>query len=86
MHFKARVTLIVLSHHNLDSWPNSNILASTMATLSINCLAFGEGPDKISVVEIPSDKTVSFLKDLMKGKNPLFANIATTDTQLVKLV
>jgi hypothetical protein len=37
--------------------------------LSVNCLVFGDDPNKMFTVEIPPSKNVSILKDLIKEKN-----------------
>ena len=39
-------------------------------SLSLNCLVVGEDPDRMFTVEIPKNKNVSILKDLIKEKNP----------------
>jgi hypothetical protein len=57
-----------------------------MATLSsINCLVSGEGPDKIFVVEISSDKKVAILKDLIKEKAHL-KSVGAKDIRLFKVL
>ncbi|PPQ90907.1 hypothetical protein CVT25_007870, partial [Psilocybe cyanescens] len=38
-------------------------------SLSLNCLLDGDSPDRIFTVEIPTHKSVSILKDLIKEKN-----------------
>ena len=38
--------------------------------LSLNCFLLGDDPDRTFTVEIPKNKNVSILKDLIKEKNP----------------
>jgi hypothetical protein len=57
-----------------------------MSTIALNCLVSGDGPSKIFTVEIPSDKNVSILKDLIKEKaHPDFSSVAAMNIQLFKL-
>jgi hypothetical protein len=57
-----------------------------MSTIALNCLVSGDGPGKIFTVEIPSDKNVSILKDLIKEKaHPDFSSVAARNIQLFKL-
>jgi crinkler effector protein len=41
-----------------------------LMSLSLNCLLPGDDPDRTFTVEIPKNKNVSILKDLIKEKNP----------------
>ena len=41
-----------------------------MQLLSLNCFLLGDDPDLTFTVEIPKNKNVSILKDLIKEKNP----------------
>jgi hypothetical protein len=56
-----------------------------MSTISINCLVSGDGPDKIFIVKIPSNKNVSILKDLIKERSGDFSSVDAMDIQLFKV-
>jgi hypothetical protein len=52
-------------------------------SLSLNCLAIGDDPERAFTVEIPEVKNVSILKDLIKEKKaPHFNHIAASDLDL----
>ncbi|KIJ92449.1 hypothetical protein K443DRAFT_135290 [Laccaria amethystina LaAM-08-1] len=52
-------------------------------TLSLNCIVLGDDPDRTFTVEIPKNKNVSILKDLIKEKKaPHLDHIAASDLDL----
>jgi hypothetical protein len=52
-------------------------------SLSLNCLVVGDKPDRIFTVEIPKNKNISFLKDLIKEKKaPHLDHVAASDLDL----
>jgi hypothetical protein len=52
-------------------------------SLSLNCFILGDKPDRTFTVEIPKNKNVSILKDLIKEKKaPHFDHIAASDLDL----
>ena len=61
-------------------------LTSAMEPLSINCLVSSDGPGQIFTVEIPRNKNVAILKDIIKEKKHIvFVNTEATDIQLFKV-
>ena len=52
-------------------------------SLSLNCLVVGDNPDRIFTVEIPKNKNVSILKDLIKEKNP--SSLGNVDVKNIDL-
>jgi hypothetical protein len=56
---------------------------SLSMTLSLNCIVLGDDPDRTFTVEIPKNKNVSILKDLIKEKKaPHLDHIAASDLDL----
>ena len=52
-------------------------------SLSLNCLVVGDDPDRTFTVEIPKNKNVSILKDLIKEKKARhFDHVAASDLDL----
>ncbi|TFK16458.1 hypothetical protein FA15DRAFT_676673 [Coprinopsis marcescibilis] len=56
-----------------------------MSSITLHCLVSGDGADKVFPADIPSNKTVGALKDLIKEKVPLYTGIAAKDIQLFKV-
>ena len=53
--------------------------------LSLNCFVLGDDPDRFFTVEIPKNKNVSILKDLIKKeKAPHLNHVAASDLDLWK--
>ncbi|CAA7268435.1 unnamed protein product [Cyclocybe aegerita] len=61
------------------------LLTSIMSTIAINCLISGDDPDKIFTVEISSNKNVSILKDIIKGKKQALSSIDAMEIRLFKV-
>ena len=51
--------------------------------LSLNCLLLRDDPDRMFTVEIPKNKNVSILKDLIKEKNP--SSLGNVDVKNIDL-
>ncbi len=52
-------------------------------SLSLNCYVLGDDPDRTFTVEIPKNKNVSILKDLIKEKKaPHLDHVAASDLDL----
>src|ERR1700679_1225779 len=52
-------------------------------SLSLNCLVYGDDPEKSFTVEVQADKNVSILKDLIKVKNSSsFGNVDSKNIDL----
>ncbi|TFK23108.1 hypothetical protein FA15DRAFT_705765 [Coprinopsis marcescibilis] len=57
-----------------------------MSAIDLSCLVSGDGADKIFPVDIPSNKTVGALKELIKAEWPVrFKHIDAVDIQLFKV-
>ncbi|TFK23838.1 hypothetical protein FA15DRAFT_641962 [Coprinopsis marcescibilis] len=57
-----------------------------MATIALNCLVSGDGADKIFTIKIAPNKSISILKDIVKGKQHIvFSNTQATDIRLFKV-
>ena len=70
----------------LISYSFSLVVPDPAAVIFLNCLVFGDSPDRIFTIEISSSKKVSILKDLIKEKLPNpFASIAAIDLQLIQV-
>jgi hypothetical protein len=54
-----------------------------MQLLSLNCFLVGDDPDRTFTVEIPKNKNVSILKDLIKEKNP--SSLGNVDVKNIDL-
>jgi hypothetical protein len=52
-------------------------------SLSLNCLLLGDDLDRMFTVEIPKNKNVSILKDLIKEKNP--SSLGNVDAKNIDL-
>jgi len=52
-------------------------------SLSLNCFILGDNPDRTFTVEIPKNKNVSILKDLIKEKNP--SSLGNVDVKNIDL-
>ena len=56
---------------------------SLTMSLSLNCLAIGDDPDQIFTVEIPKNKNISILKDLIREKKARhFNHVDASDLDL----
>ena len=54
-------------------------------SLSLNCFLLGDDPNRMFTVEIPNNKNVSILKDLIKEKKaPHLDHVAASDLDLWK--
>ena len=51
-------------------------------SLSLNCLVYGDDPEKWFTVEVQKDKNVSILKKLIKEKAPHLDHIDASDLDL----